>query len=1597
MVSGDNHTAAQNDSNEPPARGRVRQLFHFLKDAVQLNQRPVRRLSDQPASLYLDDLPEHPAMHLARPLPDEETVDYLMRVDRPNLTRCPAPPDLLNEWLIPGWDDPYETPRILPSINRKTEEVTRTEVFEEDPDRVALWGGWQMDWEAWSQAERPSRQAMGIYETVYGLYTTLEREGEQVELMVGDGHLAWYAESDVEKAMVEIAHPMLLKRVELLFEPEAPRFMLKDTDREAEIYTGMLADIASVNHALVKQRQADLESVGYHPLGFHDTSAFLKALVQTLAPMDGVYLESGEAPSSASRTATMWRRPVLFMRRRTQGMVQAIDGILEDIENRTAFSPALQHIVGCEEDGWSGAGLTEGEGGSSPGPMPIETSDILLAKPSNAEQFDIVRRLTRGGALVVQGPPGTGKTHTIGNLVGHLLAQGKSILVTSHTAKALRVLREQVPEPLRPLCVSVLTTDQQGRKQLESAVNAINERLSRDASESLLRDAGSRAAERARLIEREQSLTALLRRAIEAEYRPIHAGGRDYTPADAARLVSAHREVLGWIPYPVKLGAALPLDDAEIARLYAGNALFDHQEERDAQLPLPQVAEMPTEEKYASMVSDFRALVGQDLSAGREFWAQTEGSSDDIEALLRDLRGAFTGRHADGWQAYAVVAGLTGGAQSQTWETLVVRIKSAVDCAGRLTAHVHLIPRLADDMPVAQQRDVLRAILVHLSAGGKLGLMTMLTHGEWKRLIQSATISAGKPEREEHFRALLVQAELLAAREELGALWDNLISSRKGQAFASLGEDPELACQPMIREIQRWLTWHRTVWWPLAMRVDKAGLALKPILDAAPRKPCPVSEYEVIERVALDELPGLLEAEARRRRLAEVEAEFGRVAETLARAGEERGVIARLMTAIRDKDPNSYAEALGYLRRLNDIFPHVRDRRAIILRLREAAPAWAEAVAARLPPHDRSNPPGPVGKAWLWRQLADELAERDKLDAAESQRELDRVKDTLRAVTLSLIESQAWGRQLKRVQGQQPVRQALMGWLDTMRKLASTRIVQVRQNLLQAARKLIKASAPAVPVWIMPLAAVAENFDPRTTHFDVLIIDEASQANLTALVAMYLADQVVIVGDHEQVSPEAVGMSQAPIQNLIATHLGGIPNAHLFDNRLSIYDLGKQAFGESIRLVEHFRCVPEIIEFSNHLSYEGTIRPLREANSSHLKPACVPFMVEGLGKNKVNEVETQAVLDLIRAMLKHEAYHGKTIGVISLVGNEQALRIETLLRKHINPTEMERRRILCGNSASFQGDERDVIILSMVDSPGGDDELLRLKREGAFEAIKKRYNVAASRARDQMWVVHSMDPDRHLQPDDIRLRLLKHLRDPLAAMRAIAEQGARTESEFERQVLQRLVSRGYQVKPQWHVGYYRIDLVVEGGGRRLAIECDGDRWHPLEKLADDMARQAVLERLGWTFARIRGSAFFRDPEAAMVPVYQHLEELGISPGHVIGDASEQDSGLVDEIKSLMQAGGEELESLPEYESVDEVEGDLLLPGVELDPGFEALVLSILSGHIGPADQEWLMRSINTRMGNKRLGKNIRASIQDALDEMTSRGVIDFDHGRYRKG
>ena len=445
-----------------------------------------------------------------------------------------------------------------------------------------------------------------------------------------------------------------------------------------------------------------------------------------------------------------------------------------------------------------------------------------------------------------------------------------------------------------------------------------------------------------------------------------------------------------------------------------------------------------------------------------------------------------------------------------------------------------------------------------------------------------------------------------------------------------------------------------------------------------------------------------------------------------------------------------------------------------------------------------------------------------------------------------------------------------------------------------------------VPAWIMPLNKVFDTLNPIENKFDIVIIDEASQSDISSLILLYMAKKIIVVGDDKQVSPSDVGVNMDKINMFRKKYIKGkIANDDLYGIRASLYSIVSTTF-QPISLREHFRSVPEIIGYSNKTSYDNQILPLRDTSSSILKPAIVEYKVDGKRdeKNKVNKVEAETIVSLIEACLDTEEYKNSTFGVISLLGDEQANLIQNLIVKRISAVDIEKHKILCGNSASFQGDERDVMFISLVDS-SEENKALRLVGEGIDGATRKRYNVAISRAKDQLWVVHSIDKSS-LKEGDLRKELFEYIdsvkenvfEKPLNENLII--------SDFENEVVKHLLEKNYTVKQQWKVGSYNIDIVAIYGDKKVAIECDGKTSNYTEaETITNLKEQEVLERCGWEFIRVRASQYFRNPDKAIKELILQLEDKGIYPNNKEIHSNKID--LLDSIKA------EALELMERYE------------------------------------------------------------------------------------
>jgi very-short-patch-repair endonuclease len=1480
---------APTPSSQLEARTKLTQVYKYLKELNNLRNPVPFDLSGYRDVMVVNSWPAHPCVTVLRERqkePEEDnvesptTTDVLVRVKRATLTPCPPPPASLDEWLKTGWKAVDAEAEVLDARNFvDSAGITTTTAFADDELRVEAFQTWSAIRTKWAEAERPAVAALRVFERFHTMWTTMQRDGDNVELILADGML--------DLADPPIHHPLLIQYVRLEFNTRIPEFIVVPTMKNTELNRPLLRAIPQSSGEMIAQLDKDLQALGIEPLGGQKAEGFYVSLIQGLFE-NGEYVSKKESTGPAAHPR-LWRDPVLILRSRTAGLSTFLDTIIEDLSHEDTVPPeGLSRIVSVTSASSGSVHPNEfRDKGVAHRAIPDcggDASDILFSKPFNAEQYQIASRLSQADSVLVQGPPGTGKTHTIANLLGHLLAQGKTVLVTAHTTKALQVLRDKLDICLQPLCLSVLDGETDGQKQLSTAATEICNRLSGTNSATLRREAAALREARRRMLESVEILRRQLRDARFSEVDEIVFGGAGIRPKEAAKRVRAEESLHSWIPGPLEKGVLCPLTAEEIRQLYKTNGQLTTADEAALESAQPAVAMLvhPTDFRSRTTERD----KAREISAWNrpELWdvSATERSS---AAQLQELHGRVQAAsemlaEEQPWLREVLFAGWTRGDLRDAWVDLLEAVRAmGVEAATAQRVILEYGPELPAECIPREVVALLGEIIAHLESGRSLGMLTKLRHPAWHKLIDVCRVGDGPPVSLDHFRALRTHADIQEKRERFLSRWRRTVESLGGPSLLKDGQHPERSAQGYAAEILKRLEWREHAWEPLVHELQNAGFRWERWLDAHPHYPGDHGELSRL-RAACEALPSVVEAHAGIRRADELSNSLSHQRTYLA-GFPHSDAAAILIDAQHGWNPEHYEEAYRELLRLDGLREAYNRRGELLAQLRELAPAWADAISNRTDPHGASHSPGDPLPAWQWRQWHRELERRSAVSIPDLQERIEELERQLMQIAAQIIEKATWAAQAERTTLE--TQRALNGYVKIVAKMGAGYGKRV-PHLIEEARKSLTNAKSSVPIWIMTLSRVYDSFDARDKKFDVVIIDESSQSDVTALAALYLGKQHLVVGDDKQRTPDAIGQQVNKVNHLIASNLDGIPNKILYDGETSIYDLWETCSKGLVALKEHFRSVPEIIQFCNVLSYDGAIMPLRESGSSSVAPALVSHRVAGFldRRKNINYAEAEEIASLLIACMedefvsKNESGLPTCFGVISLLGDEQAFLIEKILRQKVPLDILAKHRVMCGNSGQFQGDERDIVFLSVVYGPPADGQLTMLGN-GPRDRNKKSYNVAVSRARNQLWVVHSVDPTTHLKSGDLRRRLIEHARDPESLMRMLDEKGRETESEFERLVLQRLAQAGYRVHPQWKAGAYRIDLVVEGVSKRLAVECDGERWHGLETVHADMQRQAILERLGWVFVRIRGSVFFRNPDAAMAPVFAKLEQLGIEP------------------------------------------------------------------------------------------------------------------------
>lgn len=380
----------------------------------------------------------------------------------------------------------------------------------------------------------------------------------------------------------------------------------------------------------------------------------------------------------------------------------------------------------------------------------------------------------------------------------------------------------------------------------------------------------------------------------------------------------------------------------------------------------------------------------------------------------------------------------------------------------------------------------------------------------------------------------------------------------------------------------------------------------------------------------------------------------------------------------------------------------------------------------------------------------------------------------------------------------------------------------------------------ALPVWLVNLSDLHRIIPLDGGLFDLVIIDEASQCDIaSALPALQRAKRAVITGDPKQL--RHLSFLQTARQDEFANRFGlSDEEKEKFHFRhVSLVDLvatGIRDQASVIFLNEHFRSRPAIIGFSNREFYAGQLAVMtghREADLGGEAPLSVYEVGGRRGANGVNEDEVTAILDQL-AELTRPGAPALSIGILSPF-RAQVDTILARVEKSADLTRLlDRHDLLVGTAHSFQGEERDIMLLSFAlddDSPAASFRFL--EKEDVF-------NVAITRARCENRIFVSFDSAR--APHGLAARFLAYARQ-------VGTEGERALNRVESgiqpslvEVRRALEERGFEVAERFQLGSFEIDLLCRGHGKSLAIDLIG--FPGPHAAAMSLERHLMMERAG---------------------------------------------------------------------------------------------------------------------------------------------------------
>ena len=563
-------------TTETSSDSKVLRLARYLKDFVGLRSTTVHDVNKYELVQWFGDMPQEPDCQSPAWNDEYEPGDPWLVVHKQQFPKPPVPPELVLPWTdqealkragaeIP----PLRSTRLEPDLDAvlgSEEEPPLVERhIEEHPEVTSAYERFRPTWEAWSAEYQRRSRIQSVYAELFRLHTQVQKQGEIVELVLGLGLLVWRG---TKGNSIPILRHIVTARVDLNFDPATGIMRLEGAADGAQlrIEDDMLDAELRPERGHYASVAEQLSAVGDDVWDRHRMSTALRSWASALHP-DSEWSADLKVTVGRADKPMVTFAPALILRKRTQtGMVRIYEAMIARLSgDKEEVSPGWSGLVEDSDDHdilSPAASLTEGTTEPS-----LDRQEVYFPLPANREQRRIVEAITRRRGALVQGPPGTGKSHTIANLVCHLLATGKRVLITAETGRALKVLKSKLPEDIQPLCVSLLGQGGDAFAELNSAVQGITTRFaawSPGAYDDRITEIDGELDTTRRALAK---IDTELRSLREEETYPHSFMGGAYTGTASAiaRRVAEERERFGWLQLPLEAPDDAPVSKTELA------------------------------------------------------------------------------------------------------------------------------------------------------------------------------------------------------------------------------------------------------------------------------------------------------------------------------------------------------------------------------------------------------------------------------------------------------------------------------------------------------------------------------------------------------------------------------------------------------------------------------------------------------------------------------------------------------------------------------------------------------------------------------------------------------------------------------------------------------------------------------------------------------------------------------------------------------------------------------------------------------------------------------------------------------------------------